>query len=58
MTRNVLERDYYAKLTTYEFLVLATILDLDVGLLVLADDLEGEVLHVCLHLRVVRSCGR
>ena len=38
---------------TYEFLGLVLALDLDVGLLVLANDLEGEMLRVCLHLEVV-----
>ena len=35
---------------TYELLLLATVLDLDNGLRVLVDDLEGPVLHVGLNL--------
>ncbi len=37
---------------TYEFLVLATVFDLDDGLSSTIDDFEREVLHVSLNLRV------
>ena len=40
---------------TYEFLVLATVLDLDVWLSSLVDDLEGEVLDIGLHFRIGES---
>ena len=39
---------------TYEVLRLALVLDLDVGLATLADDVEGEVLHVGLDLGVIK----
>ena len=41
------------KKTTYEFLGLATVLNLNVGLAILAEDLEGEVLDIRLHFGVV-----
>ena len=37
---------------TYELLGLATVFDLNVGLATLVDHLEGEVLHVGLHLGI------
>ena len=37
---------------TYEFLVLATVLDLDVWLSSFVDDLEGEVLDIGLDLGI------
>jgi len=36
---------------TYEFLILATILNPDVWLATLVEDLEGEVLDIGLHFR-------
>ena len=41
-------RDYQ----TYEFLVLATVLNLDIWLPILVDDLEGEVLDVGLDFKI------
>ena len=38
---------------TYDLLGLATVLNLNVGLAILAEDLEGEVLEIGLHLGVV-----
>ncbi len=37
---------------THKFLVLAAVLDLDVGLSTLVKDLEGEVLHIRLHFSI------
>jgi hypothetical protein len=37
---------------THEFLVLATVLDLDVRFSTLVNDLEGEVFDIGLHLRI------
>jgi hypothetical protein len=37
---------------TYEFLILATILDPNVWLATLVDDLEGEVLDIGLHFSI------
>ena len=39
-------------ITSYEFLGLATVLDLDVGLASLVDNLEGEVLDIGLNLSI------
>jgi hypothetical protein len=41
--------------STHELLLLAAVLDLDIGLALAGQDLEGEVLHVRLHLSVVEA---
>ena len=42
-----------AKISTHEFLLLATVLDTNVRLSALVDALEGEVLEIGLHLKIM-----
>lgn len=38
---------------TYEFLLLATVFDANIGLAILVEDLKGEVLDIGLHFRII-----